>query len=125
MHALRTLLNNKGIYLNEKTVEERRLKHEMAVHPVKSFVDEAIEEDSIENDYVAKSDMHEAYRLFCKKHSLAPKTIIALGRELKKEKIAEGREGTGQRRTCWLGVRLKQEYRPKVYEQQSVTSYIE
>ncbi len=90
MHALRTLLKNKGIYLNEKTVEERRLKHEMVVNPVKSFVDNAFEKDFVSDDYVTKSDMYEAYRLFCKEYSLAPKSIGALGRELKKKNIAEG-----------------------------------
>ncbi len=104
MHALRTLLKNKGIYLNEKTVEERRLKHEMVVNPVKSFVDNAFEKDFVSDDYVTKSDMYELNRLFCKEYSLAPKSIGALGRELKKKNIAEGREGTGERRTCWFGI---------------------
>lgn len=124
MHALRTLLKNKGIYLNEKTVEERRLKHEMVVNPVKSFVDNVIEKESVVTDYIVKTDMYNAYKIFCRKHSLAPKSREALGRELKKMHIEDGREGTGERRTCWLGVRLKPEYRPITYEQQSVTSYI-
>ncbi len=47
MHALSIILKNKGIYLNEKTVDERRLKYEMAANPVKSFIDNVIEDDSV------------------------------------------------------------------------------
>jgi len=51
MIALRRLLKNNGIYLNEKTIEERRIKSERVADPIKSFVEEAVAEDSIETEY--------------------------------------------------------------------------
>jgi P4 family phage/plasmid primase-like protien len=126
MGALRNILKNNGIYLNEKTIEERASKHERACNPVKAFVSEAIEPDDIaESDYITKSDLYRSYRKYCKKHALAPKSIEALGRELKKSLLwQEGRETTGEkRRTCWLGKRLKPEFMVED-EQQLVTSYV-
>ncbi len=126
MMALRNILKNNGIYLNEKTIEERTSKHERACNPVKAFVSEAIEfDDSSENDYIIKNDLYRSYRKYCKKYSLAPKSIEALGRDLKKNLLwEEGRETKGEkRRTCWLGKRLKPEFMVED-EQQLVTSYI-
>jgi putative DNA primase/helicase len=112
MVALRALLKNNEIYLNEKTIEERRAKSERAVNPVKSFIAEAIGKNSTEMDYVIKADLHRAYKKYCAKYTLASKSAEALGKELK-NKIGwrEGRESQGEkRRTCWLGVRLKWDY---------------
>ena len=33
MIALRTLLKNNQIYVNHKTIEDKRLKHEISAHP--------------------------------------------------------------------------------------------
>ena len=100
MRALRNILKNKGIYLNEKTIEERASKHERACNPVKAFVSEAIEsEDFSESDYITKNDLYRSYRKYCKKYSLAPKSIEALGRDLKKNlSWEEGRETKGEKR---------------------------
>ena len=125
MRALRNILKNKGIYLNEKTIEERMSKHERACNPVKAFVFEAIEsDDSSESDYITKNNLYRSYRKYCKKYSLAPKSTEALGRDLKKNlSWEEGRETKGEkRRTCWLGKRLKPEFMVED-EQQLVTSY--
>ena len=56
MKAMRNILKNKGIYLNEKTIEARASKHERACNPVNAFVSEAIvPDDSSESDYITKS----------------------------------------------------------------------
>ena len=65
--ALRTLLKSNGIYLNEKTIEERRAKSERAVNPVKAFIAEAVAEDSTESNYVIKADLFASYIKYCKK----------------------------------------------------------
>jgi putative DNA primase/helicase len=84
MQALRNILKNKGIYLNEKTIEEKTLKHERAVNHIKCFISEAIVDEGTESDYVIKSDLFESYKKYCKIYSLAPKSIEAFGRDLKK-----------------------------------------
>jgi P4 family phage/plasmid primase-like protien len=110
MIALRTLLKNNGIYLHEKTIEERRAKSERAVNPIKAFIAEAVAEDSTEIDYVIKADLFASYEKYCKKYLLPPKSIEGLGKELRKIGWEDGRETKGDRRTLWRGIRLKDEY---------------
>ncbi len=121
MHFLRMLLKNNGIYLHEKTIDARTAKHERAVNPVKAFVVEAIAYDSTESDYVIKADLYSAFRKYCKKYSLAPKSEVALGKDLKKLGWMDSRESKGEtRRTCWIGRKLKSEF-VCADEQQQVT----
>ncbi len=123
MPAMRTLLKNNGLYFNDKTSEERRRKHERAVDPVKAFVAEAIADDSTESDYVIKAHLYVAFKKYCKKYSLATKSIEAVGKDLKKLHWNDGKEGSGEkRRTYWIGRRLTPEY-TIMEEQQLVTSF--
>lgn len=113
MIALRSLLRRNGLYLNEKTIEERREKYEKAVNPIRAFLDEAISEESVESDMVTKDDMYDAYVKYCKQNKIAIKQKESLGKELKKNGIEDGRLGVeidGKRKTCWKGVRLRPEY---------------
>ncbi len=124
MHALRNVLNNKGIHLNEKTIEERRLKHEKASNPIKSFIGEAVAEGSTENDWVSKDDFYKAYARYCKKYRLAIKPKENFGKGLKKEmNYGESRKSNkSERKTCWLGVRLNLEY--LLDEKQQTINYV-
>jgi putative DNA primase/helicase len=108
MIALRRILKiNRGIFMNEKTIQERREKYEMALNPVGSFVELAIAKDSIETDRVIKDDLYRAYRRFCKEKRLAIESKENFGKILKKQsRFQDGREATGLRRTVWKGVRL-------------------
>ncbi len=109
MHALRSLLKE-GIYLNEKTIEEKRIRHERAVNPVKAFIGEAIDEESTESDYIIKADLYYAYIKYCKQYSIAIKPIESLGKDLKKLGWEDGKTNGQERRTCWKGRRLKPRY---------------
>ena len=117
MKSLRRILKNNGLFFNEKTIDERRLKHERSVNSVKAFIEEAIlpkeEEDNIitEDNYIIKEDLYNAFEKYCNIYKIAPKSMIALGKDLKRHGWKDGRESKGEnRRTCWLGVRLKPEY---------------
>ena len=46
MRSLRRINRDREIYVNEKTIEEKRLKYERTVNPVKCFIEEAISEES-------------------------------------------------------------------------------
>ena len=112
MIALRRILQSQDIYLDEKTIEGRREKYERAVDPIQAFWDEAVEDESTESDCTSKSTFYSAYVKYCRKHKLAVKNMIAFGKELKKRGKIEGRRRTdgADRSTCWLGVKLKEEY---------------
>ncbi len=86
MYYLRLIINNNGIYVDEKSIAERRLKHERTTNPVKAFLDEAMAEDSLEDDYVSKSDLYSAYMRFCKKYKLPIKPNVGFGKEIAKSR---------------------------------------
>jgi putative DNA primase/helicase len=108
MVALRRILKiNRGIFMNEKTIHERREKYEIVLDPVGSFVDLAIAKDSIETDRVIKDGLYRAYKRFCKEKRLAIESKENFGKILKKQyRFQDGREAAGLRRTVWKGVRL-------------------
>jgi putative DNA primase/helicase len=70
MKALRRIRKTNDIYVNEQTVEERRKAYERNVDPIKSFLDEAIAENSTTNSLITKVDFHKAYEIYCKKYTL-------------------------------------------------------
>jgi phage/plasmid-associated DNA primase len=109
MFALRRILKEGRIFLTEKTIQDRREKYEMAVNPIKAFLDTAVEEESLASDMITKAALHEAFKYFCNKHKLAVMSMIQFGKTIK-EKFQEDRETTGKRRTVWTGIKLKDEY---------------
>lgn len=110
MIALRNILKNKRIYLNQKTIEERRTKYERSANPTKSFIAEALAEDALESDCVTKEALYVAYYRFCNKHQLPLQPIESLGKDLKKLGLEDGRETRGERKTLWKGIKLVEEY---------------
>jgi putative DNA primase/helicase len=107
MIALRRILKNKGIFVNEKTINQRREKYELVLNPIHSFIELAIADDSTESDRIIKDDLHRAYARFCKEKRLAVESKENLGKILKKQfGFQDGREASGARRTVWKGVRL-------------------
>ena len=112
MVYLRLLVNNNRIYINDKSIAERRLKHDRLTNPIKAFLDEAMAEDSLEDDYVPKSILYNAYIRFCKKYKLPIKSPVGFGKEIAKLRILiSDKETKGDRRTIWKGIRLTAEYR--------------
>ena len=121
MVALRRILRNKRIFLNERTIDERRQKYERAVNPVKAFLEEAVAEDSTEDESITKIEFYNAYVRFCEKYKIAKKSIEALGKDLKRLGNQDGKKGKGnERKNCWLGVRLTPEYQLDGKQQQII-----
>ena len=105
MKALRRILKDKRLFLNEKTIEERMLKHQRAVNPVKSFIDEAVAEDSIMSDHIIKSEIYDAFLKYCNNYSIPPKSIEAFGKDLKNIGWKERKVSKdGKRPTVWFEV---------------------
>jgi hypothetical protein len=89
MTALRRVLHNKQIFVNEKTIQERR-------------------EDSVISDQTTKEHFYRTLENYCKERNLAVPSKEIVGKILKKiYGYQEGREASGERRTVWKGVRLK------------------
>lgn len=108
MITLRRILKiNRGIFMNEKIIHERREKYELTLNPIASFKELAIAEDSIESDKITKEELYHAYRRFCKEKRLAVESKENFGKILIKQfRFQGGREASGARRTIWKGVRL-------------------
>jgi phage/plasmid-associated DNA primase len=121
MSTLRNVLKNKVIYITEKTIEQRRAKHELAVDPIGTFVEAVIAEDSIVDDRTLKDSCYNAYIRFCKNHKIAIGSKETLGKTLKtRHGYKEGREASGERRLYWKGMKLTDQYRDIAPEQQTL-----
>jgi len=59
--ALRKILKNKQVHLDAKNIAERRRRHALASDPIKAFTEQAVAEDSADNDRVRKEDLYKAY----------------------------------------------------------------
>lgn len=126
MKSLCKILKNNGIYLCDKTVEQRRQKSERASDPAKAFLEEAVIEDSVVEEWVTKSEFYRAYIRFCNKYKIAVKSIEALGKDLKRLGLQEGKRGKkDDRKTCWLGLKLSTEYQLDIGIQQQITMGLE
>jgi hypothetical protein len=84
MSSLRIIKIRNGIYHDEKSISERRLKHERAINPVKAFIDKAMADNSLEEDFVQKFVLFDAYKRFCKKYKLPIKSSVGFGKDLVK-----------------------------------------
>lgn len=110
MIALRRIIKNKELYVHEKTIEEKRIKYQMTVDPIQSFLDKAVSPDSTESDIEEKEIFYRAYKRFCIKHSLPIEKIETFGRLLKSKNLSDGRQSSGERKRYWKGVKLVPEY---------------
>jgi phage/plasmid-associated DNA primase len=112
MSALRNrILKDKRVYVDSKSINERRLKHELTSNPIKAFFDDAVADDSTKNDSVDKEEFYQAYVKFSKFYKLQVLGYQTFCKLLKQEipsyQLREGRKGTGgDRKLVWEGVRL-------------------
>jgi putative DNA primase/helicase len=58
MKALRHIRKTQDIYVSEQTTEEKRIKYERALMPIKSFIEEAIAEDSTTDSQITKDNFY-------------------------------------------------------------------
>ena len=84
MQYLRRVLKHKEIFVNAKTIEERRLKYQLAADPIGAFIDKAIEPVSDVSHNTIKDVMYTAYSEFCEIHKVSAVKKEAFGRTLSK-----------------------------------------
>jgi len=134
MMGLRLIRTNKDIYVNEKTIEEKRLKYLRAHNSVKAFIEEVIDwEKSTEDDnkfYIPKSDLHLTYSIYCGMYRLPVDNFDVFCKRVKKINtitldkeeipitIGQTRKSLGEQTTdgkekqtsCWSGIKLTDDY---------------
>ena len=92
MPALRRILHTGRIGINQKTIQERRERHELITNPITAFIKNTVDEFSVESDHVTKEDFYRAYKNFCKYHNLPVEQIETFGKIIKKKhNFKEGR----------------------------------
>jgi P4 family phage/plasmid primase-like protien len=101
------IMKSKPVYMDAKTIEDRRRKHEFISDPIRAFFNDAIEPD-VEGK-VTKEGLYEAYRKFCRFQRLPIESYDQFCKLVKKKfshELGEGRESSKDRKTTWKGIRL-------------------
>lgn len=86
MTNLRRVLKHKEIFVNAKTIEDRRAKYQLAADPIGAFIDKAINpviDLETENNTI-KDVMYVAYSEFCSTNNLSAVKKEAFGKTLRK-----------------------------------------
>jgi P4 family phage/plasmid primase-like protien len=118
MFALRGILKKRKISINEKTIQERREKYEIAANPIEVFMKVAVEEDSKEGDLTRKDTAFLAYHRFCDNYKISKMSNTMFGKHMKKH-FEEGRTTIeGKTVRFWKGVRLTEEYLRRLLPEQ-------
>jgi penicillin-binding protein-related factor A (putative recombinase) len=137
MNAFKANQTNKDIYVNEKTIEERRLKYLRAHNSIRAFMGEVIDcESSNEEAYIPKSDLHLVYSIYCSIYMIpvenydmfcrpiSKTTTITIDREETQITIYESRKSLAEKNAkgepkqthCWTSIRLSVEYQRELLE---------
>jgi P4 family phage/plasmid primase-like protien len=111
MSALRRIIKNKAISIPQRTIEQRRVRYEMAVDPIRGFLDTAIDEDSDDDDTTTKEVMYAAYLEFCKMYELNGGTKDAFSKLMKKYH-KEDKSVRHEKKVyrVWMGMKLTKQY---------------
>jgi putative DNA primase/helicase len=117
MTELRRIRYTKELYVNEKTIEEKRIKYERTVNPVGSFIAEAVSEYSTPEHYVTKEIFYATYLKYCSNYALPVEKFENFCRILNNKFHFDEREKRpqieGKRVRVWTGILLTPEYAPK------------
>ena len=101
------IMKNKPVYMDAKTIEDRRHKHELISDPIRAFFSDAIEPDVEGKE--TKEGLYEAYRKFCRFQRLPIESYDQFCKLVKKKfphELGEGRDSSKDRKTIWKGIRL-------------------
>jgi len=127
MVALRRIRVNQDVYMNEKTIEEKREKYQRARNPIKAFIHDTVDEESTEDNFISKVDLHIVYLIYCGKHGLPTEKYDSFCKLVRKNdidnegvgiQIGETRKDLGEKSAagkprlthCWTGLKLTGDY---------------
>ena len=104
----RIAMEHKAPYMDAKTIQQRKLKHQLVSDPVKTFLEIATEPTEYESDpNLPKEDLYEGYKQFCAFYRLPWQKYNDFCGNVKKKGINDYRETSGDRKRVWTGIRLK------------------
>ena len=106
--CLRTIGNRNEIYVNSKSISERRKRAELTRDPITVFLDVAISKDPKYDDFETKDDFYTAFIKFCNKKKLPVLSYDEFAKTLKKEhSLTKDRKMIeGKKQTIWKCVKL-------------------
>ena len=114
MIALRRIIfgKNKGIFVNGRTIQQRREKYERATNPIRAFMTEAISPESTLDDKVYKEPFYQAYIRYCNDLTLPFVSKENFGKTLKKDPyfIKDGRDTKEPRAYFWKAIKLHKKW---------------
>jgi P4 family phage/plasmid primase-like protien len=115
------IIKTQRVYVDTKTILERREKVELIRDPVAAFLKDAISEDSEWNE--TKIDVYEAYKRFCTFHKLPLQQYDTFGDILRKEHKFEKDRKTKDRKkeTVWKNIRIVEWKEPDDPSQKTFT----
>jgi putative DNA primase/helicase len=97
------IMKNKPVYMDAKTIEDRRHKHELISDPIRAFFDDAIEPDG-------EGIIRKERRKFCRFQRLPIESYDQFCKLVKKKflphELGEGRDSSKDRKTIWKGIKL-------------------
>jgi hypothetical protein len=106
----RIALEHKAPYVDAKTIGDRKLKHQLTTDPVKAFKDYFTEPVDLANEPdITKEEMYEAYKRFCAFYKLPWLRYDPFCKKFKSLGVEDGRESSGNRKTIWMGLRLRKQ----------------
>jgi putative DNA primase/helicase len=114
MKHLRRVLKNKEIYVNARSIEERRVKYQLAADPISAFINEAINpviDPEVERNTI-KDAMYIAYSQFCSIKKIGAIKKEAFGKALSKrfEWKDDSQRYQGKVYRVWVDRKLTPEY---------------
>jgi P4 family phage/plasmid primase-like protien len=105
----RIAVEHKPPYMDAKTIQDRKLKHQLTTDPIKVFLETATEPTDYETDPdITKEDLHEGYKKFCMFYKIPWQRYDPFCQAVKGKGVKDGRETSGgDRKRVWKGIRLK------------------
>jgi putative DNA primase/helicase len=104
----RIAVGHKPPYMDAKTIQDRKLKHQLTVAPIKTFMETATEPTEYENEPdITKEELYEAYKKFCAFFKIPWQKYNEFCQAVKAIGLKDGRETHGDRKRVWVGLRLK------------------
>jgi putative DNA primase/helicase len=106
----RIAIEHKAPYMNSKTIQDRRIKHQLTTEPIKAFKEICTEPtDHVSDSDITKEELYEeGYKKFCTFYKLPILKYATFCEKFGKlPGVQDGRESSGERKRIWKELRLK------------------
>jgi putative DNA primase/helicase len=112
MEGLRRLANNSWVFTNQTDLKTATNRYEILSSPIESFIEAHLEESP--DKWVTRTEVYEAYQIFCNEQGVESLTQAKLSQELRKSALwlkdvnsRDNRKVKGKSELIWPNTRLK------------------